>query len=103
MTTARGGAESWNRGGGYPNMQDTTMVVIKDLLKNYIKALGPNQAYTSLKLCNNYYSVNMFIWIDSGKYITAIYTKRFICFFLYLDNTDGFQLILKMIVGFPTL
>ena len=32
----------------------------------------------------------MFIWIDNGKYITAI-NKKFIRFFLYLDNTDDFD------------
>ena len=31
----------------------------------------------------------MFIWIDKGKYIAAI-KKKFILFFLYLDNTVDF-------------
>ena len=49
---------------------------------NYMKAQGLNQANMLLKLRNNYYtySVNMFIWIDNGKYITAI-NKMFMRFF----------------------
>ena len=60
------------------------MAVIKDFSTNYLKALGLNQAYMLLKLCNNYYmySVNMFNWIDNGKYGTAI-NKKFINFFLF--------------------
>ena len=44
-----------------------------------MKAIGLNQAYMLLKLRNNYYipSVNMFILIDYGKYITAM-NKMFI-------------------------
>ena len=38
----------------------------------------------------------MFIWIDNGNYITPI-NKKLIMFFLYLDNTDDFRLILKTI------
>ena len=34
-----------------------SMAVIKDFLTNYMKALGLNQAYMLLKLCNNYYKV----------------------------------------------
>ena len=37
----------------------------------------------------------MFIWIDKGKYITAI--KKKYMFFIYLDNKDDFQLVLKTI------
>ena len=60
------------------------MAVIKDFSTNYLKALGLNQAYMLLKLRNNYYmySVNMFNWIDNGKYGTAI-NKKFINFFLF--------------------
>ena len=58
------------------------MAVIKDFLTIYMKALGLNQAYM-LKLRNNYYiSVNMLIWIDNWKYITAI-NKEFIGFSLF--------------------
>ena len=38
-------------------------------------------------------SVNKFIWIDKGKYIT-VKNKMF---FLYFDNTDDSRLILKTI------
>ena len=39
-------------------------------------------------------SVNMFIWIDNGKYITAI-KRKFIHFFFIWIFTDDFRLILK--------
>ena len=38
----------------------------------------------------------MFIWIDNGKYITAIYKQIVHMFFLFLD-TDDLRLILKTI------
>ena len=34
-----------------------SMAVIKDLLTNYMKALGLNQECMLLKSCNNYYTV----------------------------------------------
>ena len=46
------------------------MAVMKDFSTNFIKALGLNQACMLLELL--LYSVNMFIWIDKGKYITGI-------------------------------
>ena len=57
-----------------------SIIVIKDFLTNYMKALGLNHAYMLLKLL---YSVNMFNWIDNGKYITAI-NKKFIRFFFFI-------------------
>ena len=56
-----------------------SMAVIKDFSTNYIKALGLNQAYMYVFKHTEQllYSVNMFIWIDNGKYITAI-NKKFI-------------------------
>ena len=61
------------------------MAVIKDFSTNYMKPLGLNQAYMYtrmfIKLRINYYIVfYMFLWIDNGKYITAI-NKKFIRFF----------------------
>ena len=76
-----------------------SMAVIKDFLTNYMKALGLNHAYNAVKII--IYSVNMFNWIDNGKYITAI-NKKFIRFFLYLDTTDDFWLILKTILKITT-
>ena len=47
-----------------------------------------NQAYILFKLRNNYYySANMFIWINNGKYITTI-NKKFIRFSLFIDSVD---------------
>ena len=43
----------------------------------------------------------MFIWIDNGKYIKAINKNIYYTFFLYLNNTDDFQLILKY--NFPEI
>ena len=49
-----------------------SLAVIKDFSTNHKTALGLIQAYTSLKLRNKYNCVNMFTYIDNGKYITAI-------------------------------
>ena len=48
-----------------------------------------------VKIIRLLYSVNMFIWIANGKYITAI--KYIDTFFIYLDRTDDFRLIQKKI------
>ena len=63
-----------------------SIAVVKDFSTNHNKALGLKQAYMYIykKLRNNYcivHSVNIYIWIDNRKYITAI-NKKFIHFFL---------------------
>ena len=68
------------------------MAAIKDFSTNNMKALGLNQSYMLLKLRNNYYIV--LICSFGSKNITAM-NKNFTHFFLYLDNTDDFRLILK--------
>ena len=40
-----------------PTINFSTMAVMTDFSKNYMKALGLNQAYMLLKLRNNYYTV----------------------------------------------
>ena len=77
--------------GSFTISTSVSKAVLKDFPTNYMKALG--LSYILIKLRNNYYtytSINMFICINSGKYIKAI-NKTFIRFFLYLDNTDDFR------------
>ena len=56
-------------------------------------ALGLNQAYTSLKLCNKYNIGLICSFRSTTGYITAI--NKVNMFFLQLDYTDDFRLILK--------
>ena len=73
-----------------------SMAVIIDFSTNFMKALGLNQAYMVLKLRNNYYIVLMCSF-GSIKGIYYSSKQNFYMFFLYLDNTDYFRLILKTI------
>ena len=45
-----------------------SMAVIKDFSKNYMKALGLNQEYILLKLCNNYYIVLICSFVLDVRY-----------------------------------
>ena len=73
-----------------------SMAVIKDFPTIYIKALGLHQAYMLLKLRNNYYIVLICSFVSIMGNILQLYQKVY-TFFLYLDNTDDFLLILKTI------
>ena len=53
------------------------MAVIKDFSTIFMKALGLNQAYMLLKLCNNYY----FVVICSFGTGNIVINKKLICFF----------------------
>ena len=75
------------------------MALIKDFSTNYMKA--ESSIYVAKITLHLLYSVNMFIWIDRGKYITAI-NKKFIHFFLYLDNKDDFRLMRETILKITT-
>ena len=60
------------------------MVVKKDFSTNFMKALGLNQAYMLLKLCNNYYIMLIcsFGSITGNMFITDINKKSIHFFFI---------------------
>ena len=73
-----------------------SMAVIKDFSTNFLKALGLNQVYMFLKLRNNNYIVLICSFGSIKGNILQLKQKPYM-FFLYLDNTDDFRLILKTI------
>ena len=79
--------------------------VIKDFSfsTNYMKALGLNQAYMLLKLGNNYHIVLTCSFGSITGNTNYSYKQKVYRFFLYLDNTDDFLLILKMILILNTI
>ena len=72
-----------------------SLAVIKDFSTNYMTALGLNQAYTSLKLCNkcNIVLICSFRLITGNIYYS--YKQKVNECFLQFDYTDDFGLILK--------
>ena len=50
-----------------------------------------NQAYMLLKFRNNLYIhiVNMFIWIDNGKYVYYSYKQKIYTFYTYFAASPG--------------